>query len=142
MCTRLAKRRVRVVAARAAIATQGGVEYNVEGNPFPDYMRLVREVRPTQATLVPDDPEQATSDHGFTLRDGESLSDAARRLQPLVTEGGSQLRVAPLQHRLMPALGDAGPQLAGDLRRTRLADNGATEGGRLRSSSLESSAAE
>ena len=43
------------------------IEYNMEGNPFEDFLALVREVRPTQATLVPDDPDQKTSDHGWDI---------------------------------------------------------------------------
>ncbi len=42
-----------------------GIEFNIEGYPSPDYLSLVREVRPTQATLVPDAPDQRTSDHGW-----------------------------------------------------------------------------
>ena len=38
-----------------------GTELNIEGYPSPDYLDLVRAVRPTQATLVPDAPEQRTS---------------------------------------------------------------------------------
>jgi pyridoxine 5-phosphate synthase len=45
----------------------GGREYNIEGNPFHDYMPHVRAVRPTQCTLVPDTTEQFTSDHGWDL---------------------------------------------------------------------------
>jgi pyridoxine 5-phosphate synthase len=57
-----------------------GVEYNIEGNPFENALDLVREVRPHQFTLVPDDPGQSTSDHGWDLaRDGE-------RLRPLIKE--------------------------------------------------------
>lgn len=57
-----------------------GVEYNIEGNPFPEFMEMVREVRPDQCTLVPDEPHQRTSDHGWDLhRDGE-------RLKPIVAE--------------------------------------------------------
>ena len=37
---------------RALITT----ELNVEGNPTPDFLALVREVRPAQVTLVPDAP--------------------------------------------------------------------------------------
>ena len=55
-------------------------EFNLEGNPFHNLMELVREVRPHQATFVPDSVEQATSDHGWDLtRDGE-------RLRPLIAE--------------------------------------------------------
>jgi pyridoxine 5-phosphate synthase len=56
------------------------VEYNIEGNPFPEFMDLVRKVRPTQCTLVPDDPSAATSDHGW------NLARAANRLQPIIDE--------------------------------------------------------
>src|SRR4051794_14897840 len=35
-------------------------EYNIEGNPFHEYMQYAREVRPTQCTLVPDSPEAFT----------------------------------------------------------------------------------
>jgi pyridoxine 5-phosphate synthase len=44
-----------------------GAELNVEGNPSRAYMDLVREVRPHQATLVPDAPTQLTSDHGWDV---------------------------------------------------------------------------
>jgi pyridoxine 5-phosphate synthase len=74
---------VRVLAA----LLRGRVEYNIEGNPFapargkyPGLIALVREVRPTQVTLVPDGDSQLTSDHGFDLqRDIE-------RLRPVVAE--------------------------------------------------------
>ena len=40
-------------------------EYNIEGYPDERWLEIVEEARPDQATLVPDDPEQATSDHGW-----------------------------------------------------------------------------
>jgi pyridoxine 5-phosphate synthase len=43
------------------------VELNIEGNPFPEFMALVRAVRPTQCTLVPDSPDAVTSDHGWDV---------------------------------------------------------------------------
>jgi pyridoxine 5-phosphate synthase len=43
-------------------------EFNIEGNPFHEFMHFAREVRPTQCTLVPDSPEASTSDHGWDLR--------------------------------------------------------------------------
>ena len=70
------------------------VELNVEGNPFPDYLALVRDVRPAQATLVPDSPEQSTSDHGWTLVQDGAPTAAAERLAPVVAElarGGSRV---------------------------------------------------
>ncbi|KHJ54761.1 pyridoxine 5'-phosphate synthase [Aureimonas altamirensis] len=40
-------------------------EFNIEGYPTPEFLDLVRTGRPDQVTLVPDDPAQATSDHGW-----------------------------------------------------------------------------
>jgi len=40
-------------------------ELNVEGNPTPDFLALVREVRPAQVTLVPDAPDALTSSAGW-----------------------------------------------------------------------------
>jgi pyridoxine 5-phosphate synthase len=44
-----------------------GAELNIEGNPFPELLDLVRTVVPTQCTLVPDAPDVLTSDHGWDL---------------------------------------------------------------------------
>ena len=55
-------------------------EFNIEGNPFHNLMEIVRQVRPQQATFVPDSEGQFTSDHGWNLaQDGE-------RLRPLIAE--------------------------------------------------------
>ena len=70
---------------------RGRVEYNMEGNPFagaregyPGFIELVRQARPTQATLVPDAEGQITSDHGFDLeRDAERLEPLVRELNAL-----------------------------------------------------------
>ena len=43
------------------------IEFNIEGNPLPDFLELIDRVRPHQATLVPDSPEAATSDHGWDI---------------------------------------------------------------------------
>ncbi|MEK6257628.1 MAG: pyridoxine 5'-phosphate synthase [Planctomycetota bacterium] len=43
------------------------VEFNIEGYPTDDFLRLVHEVRPEQCTLVPDAPDQKTSDHGWDV---------------------------------------------------------------------------
>lgn len=42
-------------------------EFNIEGNPTPEFMALIKEIRPTQATLVPDSPEQLTSNAGWDV---------------------------------------------------------------------------
>jgi pyridoxine 5-phosphate synthase len=70
------------------VAMLAGVEFNIEGNPFagpegtyPGFMEIVRKARPVQATLVPDDPGQLTSDHGWDLTETNT-----RRLRPLIDE--------------------------------------------------------
>ncbi|MBL0935367.1 MAG: pyridoxine 5'-phosphate synthase [Rhizobiaceae bacterium] len=40
-------------------------EFNIEGYPTDDFLDLVEEHQPEQVTLVPDDPSQPTSDHGW-----------------------------------------------------------------------------
>lgn len=40
-------------------------EFNIEGYPDEEFLRLVLENQPDQVTLVPDDPKQPTSDHGW-----------------------------------------------------------------------------
>ncbi|KQN70119.1 pyridoxine 5'-phosphate synthase [Devosia sp. Leaf64] len=40
-------------------------EFNIEGYPSDDFLELIEDVNPHQVTLVPDDPAQATSDHGW-----------------------------------------------------------------------------
>ena len=59
-------------------------EFNIEGNPFIDYLPIVEKVRPTQATLVPDTPEARTSDHGWNMEhDGDRLIPVVRRLRAI-----------------------------------------------------------
>src|SRR5438093_8808327 len=38
----------------AFLAGRPDIEFNIEGNPFPEFMELVRMARPHQCTLVPD----------------------------------------------------------------------------------------
>ena len=61
------------------------VEYNIEGNPFTGrFMELMREVKPDQATLVPDDPGANTSDHGWNLKkDSKKLVPIIKELKAL-----------------------------------------------------------
>jgi len=42
-------------------------QFNVEGYPSEDFLKLVEEVVPDQVTFVPDDPSQSTSDHGWDI---------------------------------------------------------------------------
>ncbi len=57
-------------------------EFNVEGYPTEDFLQLVENNRPEQVTLVPDDPAQATSDHGWDFQaHHNSLAPVVERLQ-------------------------------------------------------------
>ncbi|WP_313200250.1 pyridoxine 5'-phosphate synthase [Rhizobium sp.] len=57
-------------------------EFNIEGYPSEDFLALCENIEPEQVTLVPDDPSQATSDHGFDFRrDGEMLKPIVARLK-------------------------------------------------------------
>ncbi len=40
-------------------------EFNIEGYPSPEFLRLVKEVMPEQVTLVPDPPDAITSSEGW-----------------------------------------------------------------------------
>lgn len=48
-------------------------ELNVEGFPSDLFMQLVTEVLPKQVTLVPDAPDQLTSDHGWDTKKHQSF---------------------------------------------------------------------
>lgn len=51
-------------------------EFNIEGYPDKRFMDLVLANTPHQATLVPDDPSQLTSDHGWdTIKDANFLKE-------------------------------------------------------------------
>jgi pyridoxine 5-phosphate synthase len=58
------------------------VEFNIEGYPDESWLALVEQVRPAQATLVPDPPGALTSNAGWDLsRDRPELAAAIRRVQ-------------------------------------------------------------
>ena len=49
------------------LKTQSQVEFNIEGYPSQEFLDLVISVNPAQCTLVPDEPGQLTSDHGWEV---------------------------------------------------------------------------
>lgn len=56
-------------------------EFNIEGYPDKRFMELVREVKPAQATLVPDPPTAITSNNGWdTISNQEMLKDIVAEL--------------------------------------------------------------
>lgn len=57
-------------------------EFNMEGYPNAEFIALVESHQPEQVTLVPDDPAQATSDHGWDFRaNAQLLADVTARLK-------------------------------------------------------------
>lgn len=65
-------RRADVPALRAVVRT----EFNIEGYPSRDFIDMVLRVKPTQVTLVPDKPNQLTSNAGWdTVKELDFLRD-------------------------------------------------------------------
>ena len=59
-----------------------GREFNIEGFPTPEFLALCEANKPDQVTLVPDDPSQGTSDHGWDVaRQPELLANVVARLK-------------------------------------------------------------
>ncbi len=58
-----------------------GFELNIEGYPSDEFLSMVEEIQPDQCTLVPDDPNQLTSDHGWNLqREFDFVGSSIERL--------------------------------------------------------------
>ncbi len=97
------------VWALAELTRQAGAEFNIEGNPlagpsgtYPGFMEIVRQARPTQCTLVPDAPDQNTSDHGWDVKNNvdllkpilRELHDVGARVSLFVDPDPSQMAAA------------------------------------------------
>jgi pyridoxine 5-phosphate synthase len=57
------------------------VEFNIEGDPRPDLIALVREIRPAQCTLVPVKPGEITSQGGWSAAESDVVVGAVRELR-------------------------------------------------------------
>lgn len=63
-------------------------EFNIEGYPTEEFLAMVEATEPEQVTLVPDDPAQATSDHGWDFAaNAELLKSVIARLK----KGGARV---------------------------------------------------
>lgn len=59
-------------------------EFNIEGNPVPQFMSLIKKIKPTQVTLVPDAPDAITSNAGWdTITHKDFLTDIVGEIQSL-----------------------------------------------------------
>lgn len=57
-------------------------EFNIEGNPTPEFIALIKKIRPTQVTLVPDAHDAITSDTGWdTVVHKEFLKEVVNEFQ-------------------------------------------------------------
>jgi len=88
--------------ARELASLEGRVEYNIEGDPRPELLDLVHEVKPDQCTLVPVKPGEITSQAGWssdTPRESvgpmvRSLRDAGIRVSLFVDPEDAPIRWA------------------------------------------------
>ena len=61
---------------------QLSTEFNIEGYPSEDFCNLVIKVKPAQVTLVPDAPDQLTSNHGWDTKNNiEFLTPIVKRFK-------------------------------------------------------------
>lgn len=59
-------------------------EFNIEGYPDDRYMSIIRDIKPVQATLVPDPPGALTSNAGWNTKENQSLlTDLSNELREL-----------------------------------------------------------
>lgn len=57
-------------------------EFNIEGYPSEDYLQLIEQVKPHQATLVPDPPDALTSNAGWDcIRHKAFLTQTIQRIK-------------------------------------------------------------
>ncbi|RRY21635.1 pyridoxine 5'-phosphate synthase [Brucella anthropi] len=81
-------------------------EFNIEGFPSEAFLDLVEKHQPEQVTLVPDDPTQATSDHGW---DFVSKSDFLAPIAARLKAGGMRVSLFadpdPLGYERAAAIG-------------------------------------
>lgn len=57
-------------------------EFNIEGYPDDRFMKIIEEVRPAQATLVPDPPNVLTSNAGWdTIKNEKMLSEIITQIK-------------------------------------------------------------
>jgi len=81
---------------------EADIEFNIEGYPDEEFLTLVTTIRCDQVTLVPDAPDQKTSDHGWDVplkRDFledviDRLKNAGRRVSLFIDPLPEMARVA------------------------------------------------
>ena len=69
--------------AQALAPLRPKVEFNIEGDPRPDLLALVKDVRPDQCTLVPVVPGEITSQAGWVAATATGVPAVVRELKAL-----------------------------------------------------------
>lgn len=73
-------------------------EFNIEGYPSEDFLQLIEEIHPAQATLVPDAPGQLTSNSGWdVVSNFELLRGICSRLRRAGVRSSIFVAADPLQ---------------------------------------------
>ena len=74
-----------------ALAKVLTVEFNIEGYPSPDFLQLIKEVKPAQVTLVPDAPNVLTSNAGWDCKKfGDFLKEI---IQSIKADSGARVSI-------------------------------------------------
>lgn len=101
-------RRSDVPEIAAFLKDYSGIEYNIEGYPDEDFMSLVLNNDCDQVTLVPDAPDQKTSDHGWDIPARSAfLKDIVARLK----DGGRRVSLF-IDHE--PAMAEEAAKIGAD----------------------------
>ncbi|MDA7701912.1 pyridoxine 5'-phosphate synthase [Gammaproteobacteria bacterium] len=93
------------VISLASLAKSRNIDFNLEGNPFSEgfkkfmgFNNLVKVCQPEQITLVPDLPNQITSDHGWESGDhDQKLRESVKLLKSLSSHSQISLFVDQLK---------------------------------------------
>ena len=95
-----------VVELTALLRDYPEVEFNIEGYPSADFLALVERVQPAQCTLVPDAPDQLTSDHGWDVAAHEALlKEVLDRLRTIGVRSSLFLDPVPAQVERVRSVG-------------------------------------
>ena len=88
------------------LSNNAHVEFNIEGYPSRDFMELVTQIKPTQCTLVPDSPDQLTSDHGWNLeKESSFIKDICSELKEKEIRSAIFIDPSLAQIKLVPKTG-------------------------------------
>lgn len=87
-------------------------EFNVEGYPSEDFMKLIEQAHPAQVTLVPDAPEAITSNSGWDVKYNQDfLRGVVRRINEMGIRTSIFVNPDPVQIEAAAAVGAARVEL-------------------------------